>query len=47
MRHLDTADRDIKRILNTPEKATAAIRMILATEILTQFRAMDARTLEG
>jgi hypothetical protein len=34
--YLDTADRDLKRILNTPEKV-----------ILTQFRAMDARTLEG
>ena len=45
--YLDRADRDLKRILNTPEKATAAIRMILATEILAQFRAVDARTVEG
>ena len=45
--YLDTSDRDLKTVLSTPEKATAAIRVILATEILTQFRAIDAREVKG
>jgi hypothetical protein len=32
--YLNTADRDLKTALSTPEKATTAIRMILATGIL-------------
>jgi len=44
--YLDASGRDLKSILSTPEKATAAIRMILATKILTQFRAIDAQTVE-
>lgn len=33
--YLDTSDRDLKAVLSTPEKATAAIRVILATGVPT------------
>jgi hypothetical protein len=45
--YLDTSDRGLKMVPSTPRKATAAIRVILATEISTQFRAIDARTVKG
>jgi hypothetical protein len=45
--YLDTSDRGLRTILSTPERATAAIRVILATEIPTQFRDIDARAVKG
>ena len=45
--YLDTSDRDLKAVLSTPEKATAAIRVILATGVPTQFWAIDARAVKG
>jgi hypothetical protein len=45
--YLHTLDRDLTTVLSTPEKPTAAIRVVLVTEIPTQFRAIDARAVKG
>lgn len=44
--YLDTSDRGLKTIPSAPEKATVAVRMILATEIPTRFQTIDDRAVK-